>query len=754
MSASSEIQPRSETTAPSPENHRLLRSFCGVVALALGGAQAWTTRFTMNPDGVSYLDVGDAYWRGDWHNAINAYWSPLYSWILGCFLRVLKPPAYWEYPLVHLVNFLIYVAALGCFEFFLATFIAKQKGRKGDLSAQGEIGIPEWAWWVLGYSLFVSSFLNLIGMRFVTPDMCVGAFVYLASALMLKIRGGLATRRTFVALGVVLGFAYLAKAVMFPLGLVLLGVAVFAGGLSRSSMRNTAVATLIFLAITSPFIGAISYARRRPTFGDSGRLTYAGCINGIDPWYPGDGGRLTCLGIGYVEGIDEPSPVSRYLRHPAIRISDLPAAYSFTEHAVGTYPFWYDISYWQDGIKGHFDARAQSQASSLSLLVYVYLLLTLHLNLLVVFVTLLLISQRGIQFFSRRSPWELIFPAVLTLIMYALVHAEYRYIAGFACVLWLAAFSMLHFENSPVLHRFIGVGVLAVAATTLWLAGIPVVHGVSATKGKTPAYAEAGIALTGMGMRPAERIGVISSEPFGEGGAFVARLAALQIIAQVNQPDRFWSSPASTQSAVLETFRRTGCQAVLAWRVPASASGWQRLGETEYYFLNLDTLTSPISSTTKSGLNSLNVLESRIPLSTATVVKPSAFPARMSTSVSPMIQEGRLKSPLDKIRSRFTSQPLTLKDARERTCEKNGSNCSAESCSSNPWRLRRNVTRTSWKESLNLSSCCFAVGITRSSGKYSGDSIFASQSLEYAASSIPLFASISESGRRSLLIRQ
>jgi hypothetical protein len=28
-------------------------------------------------------DIGDAYVRGDWHSAVNAYWSPLYSWFLG-----------------------------------------------------------------------------------------------------------------------------------------------------------------------------------------------------------------------------------------------------------------------------------------------------------------------------------------------------------------------------------------------------------------------------------------------------------------------------------------------------------------------------------------------------------------------------------------------------------------------------------------------------------------------------------------------
>src|SRR5438309_237527 len=64
-----------------------VRIFLWLLAIALGAAQAWATRFTMNPDGISYLDMGDAYWRGNWHMAINAYFSPFYSWILGFFMK-------------------------------------------------------------------------------------------------------------------------------------------------------------------------------------------------------------------------------------------------------------------------------------------------------------------------------------------------------------------------------------------------------------------------------------------------------------------------------------------------------------------------------------------------------------------------------------------------------------------------------------------------------------------------------------------
>jgi hypothetical protein len=195
--------------------------------VALGAADTWAARFTMNPDGISYLDMGDAYLRGDWHMAINGWWSPLYSWILGLVLKVLKPSAYWEYPLAHLLNFVVFLAALVCFGFFLRTFIAYRKKSEHDSGDDEEATLPEWAWWVLGYSLFIWTSLVLISIRLVTPDMCVAAFVYLASGLILRIRTGTATARTFVLLGIVLGLGYLAKAVMFPLAFVFLAVAAF-----------------------------------------------------------------------------------------------------------------------------------------------------------------------------------------------------------------------------------------------------------------------------------------------------------------------------------------------------------------------------------------------------------------------------------------------------------------------------------------------------------------------------------------------
>src|SRR5208283_4999633 len=106
--------------------YKWLRNVFRCAAIVLGLANAWGMRHTMGADGVAYLDMGDAYWRGDWHMAINAHWSPMYSWFLGGALKILKPSPYWEFPVVHAVNFVLFLAALGAFEFLLTALIEYQ----------------------------------------------------------------------------------------------------------------------------------------------------------------------------------------------------------------------------------------------------------------------------------------------------------------------------------------------------------------------------------------------------------------------------------------------------------------------------------------------------------------------------------------------------------------------------------------------------------------------------------------------------
>ncbi len=61
------------------------------VAVFLGILQFWTLRFTVMSDGISYLDIARNYAAGDWKMAVNAYWSPLLSWLMAPMFLIIGP---------------------------------------------------------------------------------------------------------------------------------------------------------------------------------------------------------------------------------------------------------------------------------------------------------------------------------------------------------------------------------------------------------------------------------------------------------------------------------------------------------------------------------------------------------------------------------------------------------------------------------------------------------------------------------------
>jgi hypothetical protein len=96
-------------------------------------------------------------------------------------------------------------------------------------------------------------------------------------------------------------------------------------------------------------------------------------------------------------------------------------------------------------------------------------------------------------------------------------------------------------------------------------------------------YSDAAQALRREGLQRGTRIAIISDQPFGQGGPFVARLARLQIVVQVNTPSQFWSAASSIQSQVLKAFSEYGAKAVLSWEAKSTADNWKQLGKTGYF---------------------------------------------------------------------------------------------------------------------------------------------------------------------------
>ena len=584
----------SETDA----NYKRTRIFFWCAAISLGVADAWASRNAMNPDGVSYLDMGNAFFHHNWHMAINAYWSPLYPWIEGFFLWVLKPSARWEFPIVHLVNLLVYISALASFDFFLRAFIrfhqtsiqllpspslstpspSPASGREGTgerwvregdertraraaiseqmvESAESSAGFREWVWYVLGYSLFIWTSLVMIGAGSnVSPDLCVAALVYLAFGFLLQMRNRTCSRGKFLLFGAVLGFGYLAKAVMFPLAFVFLAVALFSLSSLRKAAPRVLLSALVFGAIASPWLVLLSRAKGRLTFGESGRVNYEYHINGYALWFP----------------------TARALKHPVSMLISSPPTYEFAAPVGGTYPLWYDTSYWHEGLTPRFDARGQSKAVAQSLEKYLHLVFSPRMQLyLVVGLLVLLWLNRQLDLKTIVWNWPVIIPTLAAIGGYLLVVTDLRYVAAYVVIVWLVLFSGVEFPAAGKAARLATAVIVALGVLSFYRP----IYVVAVTR--VPAYWKAAVALNNSGIKAGDKIAVIGPETFG---MYVARLAKTQIIAEVREEmSRFCAEQPAIQARAIEALRRTGATAILASAdSSARPSGWQKLGNTAY----------------------------------------------------------------------------------------------------------------------------------------------------------------------------
>ncbi len=228
-------------------NLRLLRATIWLITIYAGLTETWASRFSINPDGNSYLDIASAYLRGDWGNAINAYWSPLYSWLAAVCLGVFRLGSYWESTALHILNFVGLLLSLCTFEFFFRGFLRLQNQWRSP--QEEEQPLPELAWWALGYALFLSTSLLVLTVAVTTPDVWVAMFTYLVAGLTLRIAINSGGWQLFAALGFALGCSYLIKTFYFPMSFVFLATAWLATGNPRKTMKQAVLGLLVFTLV-------------------------------------------------------------------------------------------------------------------------------------------------------------------------------------------------------------------------------------------------------------------------------------------------------------------------------------------------------------------------------------------------------------------------------------------------------------------------------------------------------------------------
>lgn len=549
----------------------LLLTTLWTVAALLGALHSWKFREAMNPDGISYLDMADAWSRSGWRAMINGYFSPLYAILLGAGLKVLSPPPYHEFPAVHAVNFAIYLLTLACFHFFLSGMI--QRLRK----VEGGNPLPEWIWLTAGYGLFIWSSLYLIRIELVNPDMLASGILYLGAGALLRMpSAGPAWRASFL-LGVILGLGYLTKTVLFPIAFVFLIAAALTAGSFRRGVQVVLTALLVFLAIASPWIVAISRSRGFFTIGESSKLAYPMMVNE----YP------------IIHWRGEP-PGSGVPAHPTRKLLDDPAVYEFGSPIRGTYPPWYDPAWWNLGMKPAFSLRRELSVILRHLIAYLGRFVIDDGFLLAAAVALWRMGGRQWPDRSRRAIiCATLIPAVTGLGLYALVWVEWRYLGGFLLLFWMGVLALASGNIAPD-HRkipeYIGAGVVAVIVLRLvWSA-----YTIMEVPAREPEARRVAVALNEMGVRPGSPVAVIGNSHL----AFWARLARVRITAEIpedlwdweirqphpNDVDRFWQADAAAKARVMDVFAATGAEAVIT-KPPFTeiARGWRRLGNTDYY---------------------------------------------------------------------------------------------------------------------------------------------------------------------------
>lgn len=537
---------------------RRIRLIFWITGIALAVLQAVLFRQWVNGDAISYFDMSDAVTTHDWSRLVNGAWSPLYPFLVGVADAVLKPSLYWEFPVAHLVNFVCFVFAFASFELLLRQVLAIVTHDDPDHPAAPW---PRWACLTIGYALFLWGSLGLLTLMKPTPDMLMSGFLYLSVALVLRITRGARDWRTYALLGVVLALGYFAKAIMFPLGVVMLVLTLVARDVRHAAPR-TGLALGVFLLLSSPYIAAESKLEHRLTFGESAAVVHLTYLDDVGAYW------------------QSPGTATGTFMHPPRRIFDAPAAFEFARPIRATYPLWYDPTYWIDGVHPAFHARTQLHTLADDLLLYVRIAVGLVGVVAVLVVLVVGVGGRSAALALWRL-WPLWMISLAALGAYALVHVEERYVGAFFSMLLIALLLGIGVPRrvSPrLITAMVTVVLLTLGASTAQ----QMYRDVDQELYKTRLHdAEAAAALERMGIQPGERVARIS--PFVASGW--ARLARVSVIAEVQRHAArdFWRVDPQARRALLHAFARAGAKAVIAYTTPGPLPvGWQRLGSSRY----------------------------------------------------------------------------------------------------------------------------------------------------------------------------
>lgn len=599
--------PADEISTAAPFSHILRRFFpwfCALLALVTYGYALYDP-YQIDGDAIGYMDVGDYLRAHQWSWVVNGYWHPLYPAVLSLFHAIFHSNRTTELRAYYAANFAIFLLEMAAIVAFTDALVGLRNRLSLDESRSASFLVGRYAMRYLGLALLTVASQRELSLGKIRPDALLQALLLLAMVGMLRY---LATKRLRYAalMGVALGCAYLAKSFAFLFALLTIAVlVVFARVWTRSRATQVAAAGTVALAcfacVAAPYVAALSEQRGRFDFGDSGALNYAWYVAGTEKMHLQP----------YMTDRFGSSEV--HLKHPEQELLRSPQILSYREHPLGTYPDWFDTTWWNDQVKPHFNPRGELSRGSRNLVLIVRYLFN-HPEGWLVLALLFGLGARlrpGIRPGNPNAFW--LPPVALGAIawgIYATVNTEERYVTfAYLCIL-LPAFAALRAtrrEGSlepgllgaaaylPLLLALLAAGeslrLMLEDRRQLSVAGV--------TYGwQSPKEEQAAAALASMGVRPGDSVACVGYTAC-LGDFYWARLAGVHILTEIYAPlgttayDLLSGLP--NRSQAYSIVRAQGDRVLVAdfsdvvpEPCPPALDGWQELGNSTLYELPLN----------------------------------------------------------------------------------------------------------------------------------------------------------------------
>jgi len=589
---------------------RLWPVYCLLVALAVFGYARFDA-YQIDGDAVSYMDIGDLIRSHQWAGIVNGYWHPLYPAALALGHSLFHATRFTELHAYYMVNFGIFLLEMVAIVTFTGAILRLRDARAALTgSPSAPFLLTRYPLRYLALALLVIASQRELSIGKVRPDALLQALLMFGFAALLTY---LATDRLrYAALtGLAFGLAFLTKSFAFPIALLSVALlAAFALLWQRRRPARVATAIVIVLAcfaiVAGPYIAALSKQKGRLDFGDSGNLNYAWFVGGTEKMHL-QNGTPAIYGTSEV-----------HLKHPEKVILQSPLVTSYTEFPYGTYPPWFDATYFNERIKTHINPRGEIRTVLRDTVLTVRYLLN-HPEGWLLLLVLLLIGARPdlCRRLTGNGFWVIpLLLGIAIFAIYGLVNIEERYVTvGYLAVV-LTLFASLRAPASSTR----GSEAVSVSSALILLLALLAVGESSRKVAEMrrnlytshiafgwykPEVFQAAKAINDLGVRPGEAIACAGTNACLY-DIYWARLAGVRILSEIYLPEPFpYASLAGTPNlpAAIDAARRNGARILVGYFDPVvmkgtdpATAGWISLGDTAYYALPLNPPTASLQT--------------------------------------------------------------------------------------------------------------------------------------------------------------